>query len=123
MAWCRPGLELYLVGSRLIAHDTGERIETPTALLEAIERMSLRSLFYHVHAARRRTDGRTDDFSAWLEESAADPQLAAKLRAIDFYFCCHSRCGRGRPQRTITDNVDCRQPPDSNNEGGEVPQR
>ena len=37
--------------------------------------------------------------------------------------CCHSRCGRGRPQRTITDNVDCRQPPDSNNEGGEVPQR
>jgi hypothetical protein len=86
VAWCRPGLELYLVGSRLIAHDTGERIETPTALLEAVERMSLRSLFYHVHAARRRTEGRTDDFSAWLEESAADPQLAAKLRAIDFYF-------------------------------------
>ena len=36
--WCRPGLELHLVESRLIAYDTGERIATPAALLEAIER-------------------------------------------------------------------------------------
>ena len=27
--WCRPGLELHLVESRLIAYDTGERIATP----------------------------------------------------------------------------------------------
>ncbi len=84
--WCRPGLELHLVESHLIAYDTGERVSTPAALVEAIERMSLRSLFFHVHEARRRTAGGTDDFSLWLESCGADPPLVARLRAIDFYF-------------------------------------
>lgn len=84
--WCRPGLELHLVQSRLIAFDTGERIPTPAALAEAVGRMSLRSLFFHVHEARRRTGGRTDDLSAWLEAVGASPALVARLRAVDFYF-------------------------------------
>jgi anti-sigma factor RsiW len=48
--------------------------------------MTLRSLFYHVHEARRRNAGRTDDFSLWLETCEADPALIARIRAIDFYF-------------------------------------
>jgi hypothetical protein len=84
--WCRPGLELHLIESHLIAYDTGERIVTPAALVEAIERMSLRSLFYHVHDARRRTAGQSDDFSSWLENSGAEASLVATLRGIDFYF-------------------------------------
>ncbi len=84
--WCRPGLELHLMGSHLIAYDTGERVETPAALLEAIQRMSLRSLFYHVHDARRRTAGQSDDFSLWLEKCGADASLVAAIRGIDFYF-------------------------------------
>ena len=84
--WCRPGLELHLVGSHLMAYDIGERVETPAALLEAIQRMSLRSLFYHVHDARRRTAGQSDDFSLWLEKCGADASLVAATRGIDFYF-------------------------------------
>lgn len=84
--WCRSGYEFHLVESRLIAFDTGERIDTPTELAEAINRMTLRSLFYHVHEARRRTAGRTDDFSLWLESCEVDPALIARIRAIDFYF-------------------------------------
>jgi hypothetical protein len=85
-AWCRPGLELHLIGSYLIAYDTGDRAETPAALLEAIQRMSSRSLFFHVHDARRRTVGQSDDFSLWLEKCGADASLVASLREIDFYF-------------------------------------
>ncbi len=84
--WCHPGLELHLIESRLIAYDTGERITTPSALLEAIQRMSLRSLFFHVHEARRRTTGRTDDFSLWLEVSGIAESLVTALRGIDFHF-------------------------------------
>jgi len=84
--WCRPGLELHLIESRLVAYDTGLRIATPTALADAAARMSVRSLFYHVHDARRRTGGRTDDFSLWLEGYGAAPALVAGLRRIDFYF-------------------------------------
>ena len=86
ISWCRRGLELPLIESRLIAYDTGERIQTPAALLEAIERVSPRSLFFHVHDARWRTGGQTDDFSSWLEQFGAEPSLVAKLRGIDFYF-------------------------------------
>ncbi len=84
--WCRPGLELHLIESHLIAYDTLERIFTPAALAEAVERVSLRSLFYHVHDARRRTAGQSDDFSAWLEKCGAEPSLVATLRKVDFCF-------------------------------------
>jgi hypothetical protein len=84
--WCRPGLELQLIESHLIAYRTGECIVTPAALVEAIEHMSLRSLFYHVHDARRRTAGQSDDFSLWLENGGAEASLVAALRKIDFYF-------------------------------------
>ncbi len=83
--WCHAGLELHLIESRLIAYDTGERVTTPAALVEAIERMSPRSLFFHVHDARRRMEGRSDDFSMWLEQTGAEPSLVAMLRGIDFY--------------------------------------
>jgi hypothetical protein len=84
--WCRPGQELHLIESRLIAYDTGERADTPAALLEAISRMSSRSLFFHVHEAHRRTAGKTDDFSLWLDGTGAEPSLVATLRKIDFCF-------------------------------------
>jgi hypothetical protein len=82
----RQGLELHLVGSRLVAYDTGERIPTPAALAEALPRMSLRSMFYHVHVAHRHREKPSDDFSAWLESIGAADTLVAQLRKIDFYF-------------------------------------
>jgi hypothetical protein len=82
----RPGLELHLLESRLISFDTGERFATLAELAEALPTLSLQSLFLHVHEARRRTAGRTDDFSGWVEQQGGDPALVAKLRAVDFYF-------------------------------------
>jgi hypothetical protein len=84
--WCRQGLELHLIESRLVIYDTGERVQTVAALAEAIERMSLRSLYYHVHEARRRSQGTTDDFSQWLQVAGVQADVVARFRAIDFYF-------------------------------------
>jgi hypothetical protein len=84
--WSRPGLELHLLESRVIAYDTGERFATLAELAEAMPTLSRQSLFHHVHEARRRTAGRTDDFSDWVERQGGDPALVAKLRAVDFYF-------------------------------------
>ena len=84
--WCRGGLELHLIQSRLVTFDTCERASTPMALFEALERVSVRSLFYHVHEARRRNNGRADDFSQWLESIGTAPALVESLRRIDFYF-------------------------------------
>ena len=84
--WCRPGLELHLVRSQVIAYDTGQRFSTLAALAEALPRIPLRSFYYHVHEARWRRGRATDDFSAWLEMIGADQTLVERLRAIDFYF-------------------------------------
>jgi hypothetical protein len=84
--WSRPGLELHWVESRLIVYDTGDRFTTTTTLLEALEKMSRHSLFLHVHEAYRRSEGRSGDFSAWLESNGADRGLIANIRTIDFYF-------------------------------------
>lgn len=80
----RPGLELHLIGSRLVAYDTGERLSTVAALAEALPRLTLRSLFYHVHEAHRRCQA--DDFSTWLKSYGADPGLLTRLQKINFYF-------------------------------------
>ncbi|HEY1603210.1 MAG TPA: DUF5752 family protein [Pirellulales bacterium] len=82
--WCRPGLELHLVESRLVAFDTGERFATLAGVVEALPRMSRRSLFYHMHEAYRRNN--VDDFSAWLEDIEAPIELIQRIRKIDFYF-------------------------------------
>lgn len=84
--WCRPGLELHLLSSRVVAYDTLVRIPTPVALAEALPTISRRSLFFHVHEARRRTFGQSDDFTLWLEQREANPALIARIRAIDSYF-------------------------------------
>ena len=80
------GFELHLVASRVVAYDTGERIPTPAALAEAVERMSLRSLFYHVHEARRRTAGADRRFLALAGRARSQSALVAGIRALDFYF-------------------------------------
>ena len=99
--WCRPGLELHLIESRLIAYDTGERIVTAAALLEAIERMSRRSLFFHVHEARRRTAGQTDDFSLWLE-NARQPSVVGDGLARDRFLLPESEPTSRGPERGLS---------------------
>ena len=84
--WSRAGSELQLLKSRLVGYDTGERLTDPGSLEKAIERMSLRSLFFHVHEACRRNQGAIDDFSLWLEGTGASAALIERLRRIDFYF-------------------------------------
>jgi hypothetical protein len=82
--WCRPGLELHLVESRLISFDTGERITSVASLAAALPGFSRRSLFFHFHEAHQRSG--IDDFSRWLESINAPEGLLQTIRSLDFYF-------------------------------------
>jgi hypothetical protein len=77
----------HFLRSQLVVFDTGTRIGDSSELADAVKGMSEGSIFYHFVEARRRTEKRCDDFSAWLESSAGDHrQLCVDLTAIDPYF-------------------------------------
>lgn len=86
VASCDTGCELHLEASRLIIHEAGEPIDDLAGLAEAMPTFSTRAIFVHVHEARRRTQGRTDDFSAWLEAHDGSPSLVRAIRHLDFHF-------------------------------------
>jgi len=73
--------------SQLVVFDTGNRIEDPGGLVDAVRGMSEESIFFHFIEARRRTDRHCDDFTAWLSSWPGDySQICADLAAIDPYF-------------------------------------
>ncbi len=77
----------HFLRSQLVVFDTGTRIGDRSELADAVKGMSEGSIFYHFVEARRRTEKRCDDFSAWLESNSGDyHQLCVDLTAIDPYF-------------------------------------
>jgi hypothetical protein len=85
--WARAGQEFQFMRAATVVFDTGLDINHPSELSQAIAGMTLSSVYYHFVEARRRTEGRIDDFSAWLQ--AGDEwarSLAEAFGAIDFYF-------------------------------------
>jgi hypothetical protein len=49
--------------------------------------MSLGSIYFHFVEARRRTENRLDDFSAWLADFGPEAkEMIRALRLVDFYY-------------------------------------
>ena len=70
-----------------VVFDTGLELDRPEALVEALPHMSLSTIYYHYVEARRRTETRADDFSAWLAGFGAGVEpLIEALHQVDFYY-------------------------------------
>ena len=52
---------------------------------EILPTISLYSLYYHFIESRLETKFECDDFSIWIEESLAMPELAKRIRSIDIH--------------------------------------
>lgn len=61
-----------------IAHDLRE-------LVEALRKISLGSLYFHVFEAKLRLAKGRNDFSAWMEDNLEEPDLAAQISRINPY--------------------------------------
>jgi len=85
--WARADQHFYFLRSHLVIFDTGDRFASPEALAAGLPHFSTGGIFYHFIDARRRTPGRTDDFSAWLADHDPPPEgLLARLAELDPYF-------------------------------------
>ncbi len=85
--WARTDEQFYFVQSQLVVLDTGKCMVHPRELVTNLPEISIGSVFYHFIDARRRTEGKTDDFSMWLEAFGPEYRaLSEAFKSTDPYF-------------------------------------
>lgn len=78
------GEEFFFVKSVHVVMPTVYTAATLEEFSDALERVSVRSLYFHVFDAPLRLGRRTNDFSLWLEQLGY-PELAQEIAALDPY--------------------------------------
>lgn len=76
----------YLCDAVRIVYLTDKFAYNLKSFREALDSISVDSIYYHFIESRLQTHQSTDDFSLWIEESLDMPQLAAKIRNIDMHI-------------------------------------
>lgn len=85
--WASPDDQFNFVTFQTVVFDTGNKIEMPSGLPDALGRMSISSVFYHFIDARRRTPGRVDDFREWLRGCGEQfNDLCNQVALVDPFF-------------------------------------
>ncbi len=78
-----PGDEFFFNETVTLVFQAGVRVRNLAEFLMAIKYVDASSLYYHFFDARRRYEGKSNDFSQWFEEKLGKKDLAEKLRFID----------------------------------------
>jgi len=82
--WVRPGRELHLMRSILVAYPTGKQASSLVELCDLLRDVSRGCLYFHFFEARSRLADRKDDFSTWIAGSLGRDDVAQAIRGIDF---------------------------------------
>ncbi|UCD64531.1 MAG: hypothetical protein JSW34_03595, partial [Candidatus Zixiibacteriota bacterium] len=81
------GDDFLFMRATTVVFDCGIILETPEELSQALPLMTHSSIYYHFIEARRRTEQRVDDFTAWCHGFGSGcEQLIEVFRGIDFYY-------------------------------------
>lgn len=85
--FARQDQEFHFLKSKMVIFDAGRRFGSAEELGAFVPNMGTGSIFYHFIEARRRTEGKLDDFSAWLKLNGDNTlELREKLSQVDYYF-------------------------------------
>ena len=79
------GEEFFFVKSVHVVMPTPYAASTLEEFTEALQQVSIRSLYYHIFDARLRLGSPTNDFALWIEEQLQLKQLAANVARLDPY--------------------------------------
>jgi hypothetical protein len=81
------GDDFIFMQAATVVFDAGVTLESPFELGAVLPQMSYSSIYYHFIEARRRTEERVDDFTAWCQgwEGGCE-ELIEAFRCIDFYY-------------------------------------
>ncbi len=81
---CPPGEEFHFMASRTFVLPTPYRASTIREFREALARVTIGSLYFHIFDAKLRLQTGDNDFSRWFD-SHGYHELAAELRRVDPY--------------------------------------
>lgn len=79
----RPGSEFVFCESTSVIVDTGVTAGSMAEFIEALSRITNRSLYYHLFEARLRLGRPDNDFSIWLREQLGEEETAAEISRLD----------------------------------------
>lgn len=77
--------QFYFMKSVSVVFPASYSASTLAEFLEALGKVSISSLYFHIFAARLRLDKPTNDFSLWLENEMGEKELAAEVSRLDPY--------------------------------------
>lgn len=80
------GMEFQFIRANSIVFSTGHNVKTLREFYEAIQKVSLNSIYHHVYEAKLRLEKDTNDFSEWLANSLGEKKLAREIDQLDPYF-------------------------------------
>lgn len=80
-----PGREFYFMKSVSVIMGTPYEVEDLREFVEALRKVSLRSLYFHMFEARLRLGHGLNDFSVWLQDSLDEADLGQDIARLDPY--------------------------------------
>lgn len=79
------GEEFHFIKSVSFIFPTEFSVYDLREFLEALKRVSINSIYFHIFEARIRLEKPTNDFSYWLQTSLGEESLAKEIEALDPY--------------------------------------
>lgn len=79
------GEEFYFLKSQSFFIDTPYTVSTLSEFSDAVQRVSIHSLYHHMFEARIRLEKGANDFSKWLSEELGEIDLAKAIARFDPY--------------------------------------
>lgn len=85
LRFAREGEEFHFVKSVSFILPTNFTASDLREFAEALKKITIDSIYFHVFEARLRLERGTNDFSYWIETSLGDKELANKITKLDPY--------------------------------------
>ena len=85
LRFASEGEEFFFVTSVHVVMPTPHQASTLAEFAEALSRVSIHSLYFHVFDARLRVGRPTNDFAIWLDEQLGLKELAENVATLDPY--------------------------------------
>ena len=85
LRYASPGQEFEFIKAHSFVMPTGLTANSLLEFIQALEKVTVHSIYFHIFEAKLRLEKGVNDFSFWIGTSANAPQAAKSIAALDPY--------------------------------------